>query len=884
MRVPSLRVLALVAGVAVVASCDGAPTTTRLGQGISGGPTGTAPIVPPAPGSVDSTAPIVLLDTPVVTPRQLANVGDSILVVMRLHDERQLQNATLAAYREVGDPNLGTYQKLLRYELIEIPPQDGVFRSGLTDTTIKRYLKPVQPVDTTLGPLLIEAIVLDGAGNADTATRLVDIVAGPKVRIIAPSDSVPVGQPVQIQVEITHPDGIAIDSIRVVGDVLWPTRLDTTIVHTFPAGTRAVTDTATVIIPADALLRSRVTITATARDVNRNPGSAAPLVVFTRGAGERAPRVFQTVPARMEKTDSITVTASGDGIRSIGRVLRDSAGNLISRDSVVYATPTSNRVQKLPLLDSLGLQGKRLDIISFAWDNSATPKIGYSMAAGTSIPNETEGAAFRDTTLVTFGRTYAPPRSGVMGDVVVDPGLGNAFLSNTSRNLLEVWDNTNKVWSETGVPVGAQPWGLFQSINPDTLLVANSGATTISRVFIGTSDKTQMREALNRRIRTRDIVIYIVQFVRDPNTGKIRLIRQPNVSYSDRPQYLVESITGRIFYSTKPTEVADPGTIRWLDPSQPFPDPQQITSYVELGPQSDDVTYYIFHADSVRIGSTPPSTLNSDTLFIWDHPYGQLGPTIAAVDSFPNDAVNKIRALGSDVFTLINIDPNTLALTDTTFVAASGDRTWIAFGEGNTSGGPIVGTSEGKGRLMLVNDPTPWPGPGICPNALLCSPGFFSPAITVRDIVHNADEQVFGVALDRTGLQVVAHGQQTYMAAVDLPFHLRLDGVYDSFDNGAGVAYHPQANSTLSAADERIAFTATAGGVVEVVDVAHYYNRGRFITKGNLYGSLRVTGPLPGDNVGLTCPGDINCVTLKIFGLTSAGMIVIDVRASDIKP
>jgi hypothetical protein len=871
MRVSFQRLVVLAAAVAVVVSCDGAPTTSRIGSGISGGPSGTAPVVPPAPGSVDSIAPFVLIDTPVANPVQLVNVGDSILVAMRLSDDRALRSVTVAGYKEIGDPNLGTFQKIERYRLITAPvPPTPTFRTGLRDTVIKRYLKPVTPVDTSLGPLVIEAIVEDESRNADTARRVVNIVTGPRVRIISPvnGDSVPVGVPMTLSVEVTHSDGVAIDSIRVAGDpITWPTRLDTTIVRTFPSGTRSVTDTATVLIPANAPLRSRITITATARDVNRNPGSAAPVFIFTRAVGTVAPRVFQTVPPKMERTDSFSVTASGDGIRFIGRVMLDTLGNVIRRDSVAYATPTANRVQKLGLVDSLALQGQRIDIISFAWDNNTPAKIGYSMAAGTTVPNETQASAFKDTTLVAYGRTFSPPRTGVMGDLVVDPNLGNVFLSNTRHNLLEVWDNTGKSFSTSGVPVGAQPWGLFQSRNPDTLLVGNSGATTISRVFIGTSDKTQMREALNRRIRTRDIVIYIVQFIRDPNTGKIRLIPIPYISYSDRPQYVVESQAGRIFYSTRPTSAAEPGTIRWIDPNLPFPEPQQITSYVELE-RSDDFIFSIFHADSVRIGATPPNTNASDTLYIWDHPYGQLGPTIVGVDSFPQTAINSLRAQGSDAFTLVNARLETLELTDTTFVAASGDRTWIAFGEGNTGGG-----EAGQGRIMMVNDPLPLP-----------LPGFFSPAISVRDLVHNASEQVFGVAIDSTGLQVTSHGLQTYMAAIDVPFHLRLDGVYDSFDNGAGVAYHPRAKSTLSQVDHRVSFSATASGVIEVIDVAHYNNRGRFITKGNLYGPLRVSGPLPGDNVGLTCPGDVNCVILKIFGLTNAGMVVIDVRASDIKP
>ena len=868
MHLSFVRLAGIALAVAVVVSCD-APAVTRFGSGISGGPTGTAPIVPPAPGSVDSSVPFVRIDTPIAPAfgqTGLVNVGDSILVAVRITDDRQLSSVTITGWKEVGSRLLGTFERIQRYPTQRAPVSGEAFRAGLTDTVILRYLKPAQPLDTSLGPLVIEAIVLDAANNADTATRIVNIVTGPKVVITAPvsGDSVPVGKAVQIAVQITHNDGVARDTIRVQGASNWTTRLDTTIVHTFPAGTRSVTDTMTVLIPDDARLGTQLTINASARDVNGNPGTAAPVTVTIRATGTSAPRVFQTVPLRMEMTDSITVTATGDGIRAIGRILLDSAGVEFRRDTVQFTAPfTSNRTQKLPLLDSLPLQGQKITVISFAIDDNTPPLTGFSIPSGTTASITTQGLAFQDTTRVTFGRTFSPPRLGVMGDLAVDANLGNVFLSNTANNLLEVWDNTGKTFAANGIPVGAQPWGLFQSNDPDTLFVGNSGATTISRVFIGTNDKTLMREALARRIRTRDITIHIVQFIRDVSTGKIRLVRRPDVSYSDRPQYVVESQGGRIFYSTKPTSSATPGTLRWIDPALPFPDPQQIISYGRAD-AGDVFVYAIFHADSIRIGATPANSPRSDTLYIWDHPYGQFGPTIEGVDSIPVTAINDVRALGSDAFAVLNMDMASLELSDTTFVAASGDRTWIGFGEGNTGG---------TGRIMMVNDPAP-----------LAAPGFFSPAITVTDLVHNASERVFGLAIDSTGLQVTSHGLQTYMAALDQPFHLRLDGVYDSFDNGAGVAYHPRAKSTLSQPEFRVSFSATASGIVEVIDVAHYNNRGRFITKGNLYGPLRATGALPGDNVGLTCPGDARCVVLKLFGLTANGMIVIDVRAADIKP
>jgi len=867
MRVSLHRLVLLVAGVAVVVSCDGAPTTTRIGSGISGGPSGTAPIVPPPPGAPDSSPPIVIVDQPVAagvdTPQ--VNIGDSILVVVRLNDSQGLRLVRMAAFKETGNPDLGTFVRTQRYPTI-VAPAGANFRAGLTDTTIRRYLKAGTPLDTTLGVVFVEVEGEDNGGNVTRVRRVVKIVAGPKVTIQGP-DSLPVGRTSTIRVVATHPVGVARDSvfIRNDGPTPWPTPLNLRVLLTFPAGTTESVHDIAVPIPADAPLRSRVTIDATAFDGEGNPGRAAPLALFTRQAGTQAPRVFQTVPPLMERTDRYPVRAEGDGIAAVGRYIIDKVTRDTLRvDTVFFATITANRDTTLPLLDSLGLQGKRLDIISFAIDNNPTPLTGFSMPAGTSTPITNIALARVDSTVVTFGTTFPTARTGVMGDLLVDPVRGNVFLSNTSFNLLEVWDNVGKTFAPNGVAVGAQPWGMFQSSAPDTLLVGNSGATTISRVFIGTSDKTAMREALARRIRTRDVTIHIVSFERDDNTGRILLRQLPSVSYSDRPQYVVESASGRLFYSTRPTATAPAGTLRWLDPSLPFPDPQQITSYGTLDPAAGSV-YAIFHVDSIAIGQSPPTGVISDTLYLFDHPYGQLGPTIVASDSLPVSAIAKIRALGSDASALLNVQIASLSLTDTTFVAASGDRQWIGFGEGNTGGGP--------GRIMMVND-----------LPATAAPGFFSPAITVSDIVHNAAEKVFGIAIDSTGLQVTSHGLQTYMASLDLPFHLRLDGVYDSFDNGAGVAYHPRAKSTLSQVDHRLSFSATTNGVIEVIDVAHYNNRGRFVTKGNLYGPLRASGPLPGDNVGLTCPGSVDCIVLKLFGLTSTGMVVVDVRAADIRP
>lgn len=856
MRTSIVRLATLAAGIALILSCDGGADITRFGGGAAGGPSNT-PAPPAAPGTPDTNDPFVRIDTP--TTGQLINIGDSILVVARLIDDRKLGSLQITGFKMVGDPNLGTLTRTVRYTAAGAPLPGQTFRPGLTDTIIRRYLKPTVPVDTTVDSLIIMAVLQDSAGNVDTATTRVNLVAGPRVTIIVPTanDSFPRGVAMSVSARATHPDGVASVSLRVRGEPTWPTLLDTTINQAYPAGSRDVLDTGSVIIPADAPLRGRITISATAVDVNRNPGSATPIFVFVRAIGTLVPRVTQSVPPKVEFTDSITVSATGDGIASVGIIVRDSAGNVLVRDSIVYPAPfTSNKVGRVPLGLTLANQGQRISVISFAWDNNTPQRIGFSVPSGSSIPVTLEGNAFSDTSLVVFGRTFGLPRNGIVGDLAVDLIRGNVFVSNTSFNLLEVWNNGSKTFAPGGVAVGALPWGLFVSNNPDTLFVANSGATTISKVCINPAQCASgaISENLAGRIRTRETIIFNVLFTIDERTNKIRLVRLSDKAYSDRPQYIAQSDGGRVFFSTRPTSAQREGTLRWLDPALPFPDPRQIWQY-GTKVEGTSVQYAIFHVDSIRIGATPPASSASDTLFIYDHPYGQLGPTIVGIDSIPVTAGEDLRGFGSDIEIVLGLDVETLALTDTTFVAASGDRTWIGFGEGNTSG---------TGRIMMVNDPAPLP-----------VPGFFSPHQTVTDIVHNAAERVFGLAIDSTGLQTTAHGLQTYVASLDSAWHLRLDGVYDSFDNGAGVAYHPRAKSTLSANADRVLFTATSSGVIEIVDVAHYNNRGRLVTKGDFYGPLRTSAPLPGD------PPE---VILKIYGLSSGGLVVIDLRAADIKP
>jgi hypothetical protein len=823
------------------------PTATTPTGGV------VSPTPGPTPGPTGTVKPTVTIDTPLTGA--LINVGDSVLVTLRLHDIKGIKSATLNGVMQKGSIDLGTFQQIQRYKPITIPSA-GVFRYGLHDTTVRRYMQAVNPADTTLDSLIVIATVLDSTQAADTARRRINLVNGPKVSVVAPvnGDSIPAGVGLSVAARAQQVNGVARIDIRVQGEANWPTKLDTSFTQTYTTSPRDITFSTAARIPIDAPLRGKITVSATAVDVDRNPGSAPPVGAYVRSASSAVPRVTQLVPLKLETLDSVTVTATGDAITTVGLIIRDTTNSIVQRDTLKLTAPYNANVQALvPLSLPPTMQGQRFGITAFAIDQSG--RVGYAVPVSRATGEGNFNNAVRDSTLVVYGRTYALPQQGIIGDVALDAARGNVFLSNTAFNLLDVWQTsaTGKGFAPTGIAVGSLPWGLAISNNPDTLLVANSGGTNISRVFIGSTIASALREDLPNRILTRNTYVYTVTIQRDQNTGKIRMTSQGPISYSDRPEYLAQTRGGRIFFSTRPTASSPVGTLRWIDPALPVPDPRMVWQYGSMT-NSTDQTYALFNVDSIAIGASLPTSPASDTLFIWDHPYGQRTGVIAVKDTIPLNAVAQAIAQGSDAEAVLRLDITSLPLTDTVFAAASANRNWVAFGEGHTTG---------AGRVMLMADSA---GP---------VPNFFSPLVTISDLTDNASEKVMGLALDQTGNTVASHGSQAFFATVSDPFHLRLQGKYDSFDDGAGIAFAPGAIGALTPAPNRLAFVAAASGVVEIVDIAYYINRGKLQLKYPIYGPLRASLPMPGD------PPD---VVMKVFAVSTQGLIVIDLKAADIKP
>jgi hypothetical protein len=863
MRVPTLRLLSLAAGVAAILSCEAGPAGPAFGGGIGGGG-------PPPPGSQDTVTPFIIIDTPLVN--QLANVGDSILVVTRIHDDREIESVEILGVKITGDPDLGTLRRVTRFPKITAPIEGQNFPANLTDTTIRRYLQPAFPLDTTSDTATVIMVILtDASGNVDTVTRNLTLVTGPKVSISTPVslDSVPQGVAMSISVRATQVDGI--DSVKIIvrGDTGFTgaARLDTVLAHKYVGVQRDVVLDTTVMVPATAPLRGRITIEASATDRNRNPGSAAPVVVIVRAPGTTTPRVTQIVQARLETTDSVTVKATGDGIQWLGYVVTDLTGTVIERDSTQMPSPfTSNARRSIQLFRNLttanraAQQGKTVKVSTFAIDQSGT--YGYSIqdVAGTSAQSDPT-LAFTEESLVVFGRTFVLPRPGVVGDIAVDEARGHVFVSNLSFNRLEVFRANTNTFLSAGIAVGSQPWGLFRTAtSDDSLFVANSGGTNISKVFIGTSNASNMSEDLDNRIRTRAAPMFLVEEIINASTGRISISVDDALLFSDRPQYVGQVTDGAgynpVFFSTRPTEEAPKGIIHWFDPGQASPELRSIISYSS----SDANNYLLRDVDSVFVHPASGQSSDPDTVFICDHVPGTLNasqcvqrpePAGGSTSIGVGAAVAAIQALvGSDVISNPHVNPATIGLTDTTFVAVSGDKNFIAFGAGNTSGAGNVFMSA-------------------------ANPVFFSPLFSQEDLTNNAAEKVFGLALDSTGITVAAHGAESYFASVDDPFHLRLQGKYSTFATGAGIAFHPGERGTSTPVNQRLAFVASDNLTVEVLDVAHYLSAGSLPIKGKLYGPIRVTRRFPTD------PSDI---VLKLYGVTSEGLVIVNVRQTNVTP
>ena len=833
LRGRAARAAALMAA-ALLAACDGPNPWNPVGT-VGGGGGGAA--------RADSTAPTVRIIRPDSLTRNVA-VGDSVFVRVRVTDNTALATVTLEGYAMRGNPALGTATRVDRF-VTKTVDLTGLGRA-VADTTLDRFLNATADTLSESGVLIV-VTARDTAGNPASDTVLVNL-GGPRISLEPSKTEYFAGTQLTLQVTASDPRDL-LSSLVVAGTgaFAFERRIQF-------ASARASIDTSLVIpIPLEA--RNELRVTASTTSGSSLVGTAAPVAVVIREPElDRTPpkATFQLqVPARAEQTDSFTVQVTGVdetrvdsvgvtvlGIRSSG-VSRDTVRVYVGRGAVTSAT------FRFGLAD-LGLnpyEAAQVDLEVTAWARDAQGNCGAATRENTpqDLPCATVGGVRLATTsgrlvqvFLARGLTIARPNPGdVIADLAADSSY--LYLSNFTRNRVELLPLGATAY---GIPVrvGSNPWGLALGRFRDSLYVANSGGTNVSVIPLG---GPVLNEAEHRRIFPRNERLFSVEF------GATGVNSVTMHDYSDRPQFLAQASNGLLVYSTRPTAAAEDGTVRIYDATK-------LRSEIFIG-------YVDRHTSGKGI------VVNADSAFHVPAPYNLVmvcprrrygdtsDPPCITGDAIPvSDSLTKLRALPPnaaggrwDTRLDLGADIEEVGLSDTTFVAASTDRRFIAVGEGVRANARIPMFEADGDSLLLRGD--------------------------VRDLISNTAERVIGLGINRDGSLGVARGNQAYF----FNSTLRLQGVVESGAPTGGVAVHPD-NQGYPGGTRRVAFVSgieSGQPYVDVIDTFNFFRIKRIFIRDPVVGAL-VVAP--------RAPGDPTAVNLRLYALTSAGVLSLPISNADL--
>lgn len=853
-------------------------------------------------------------------PDSTIPLEDSLQVIVQLEDPSGIQRVTFIGLAYRGDASMGTDSVVERFEQKTIEfPRPTEAPELPTQYTLDPYLFGTDEAVTEEVELLV--IAEDGLGNVSDTTKLM-YVGGPDVSITYPPEGYGVGVSDNFNVMVAINDPAGIDSAKLVVqpgsviDLALPARTDTPMVLvqnvTMPASE------GTVDIQAWAWNRAEVG--GQSRTVSVDVFAAAP-------ADAEAPVVSVTaerlVPGggdtRMELLDQVRVVVSAfDGNSGLARiglkavVTRSGVESEITEEALFSASKSLETVVFQVTVDSLydllgvdSAQAARDAILpedldfrihGFAADEAGNVAcaVGPDEQRGCdpSGYSPTEFYEASDTTGLLLeidavrGRTVLLANTqAVIADLVFDTAYERLYMSDI---------NANRVWglpvhtdlaslvadSQFSVSVGSAPWGMFigeRAAGQRMLIVGNSGGTNMSFVDINQPNPGVIGEADLLRLLTPNNVLFTVTITTD-DFGNTRYVREPDIDFSDRPQFLAQDSLRRIVYSTVTTEAAPTSTIRYVitDPAPAEPDDEPEVRFIlndDMINPDDDASLAIANIDDLDIREYEGFP---DSISFIGHVPGYpdqpiVTPHYAQPDSallYLNNAIATALAGRGDGSAAGMYqaqmwrgtwDLPDIGWSDTTFVSASGDGGRIVIGEG---------AAAPTGRIVM------WFAE---PSAVT------SGSVPIRDLMNNASEEVLGVGLNENGSLGVARGRDsTYFFTPDL----RLQGLYaQGSQGGAGAAFHPEHDDPWDGSDETaasggFAFTGTADRSVEVVNTFHFYQVDEIAIRDNIVGPLKVAPPLRDEQA---CTGP-DCVVAKLYAITDAGgVVILNVRRRDLE-
>lgn len=725
-----------------------------------------------------------------------------------------------------------------------IKRDSAIIKAGSTtfDQVLQIPLAGVRPGQQ----ITVRAVVIDGAGNtaSDESFAVAFDPNVPRAALLQPQSTVIVGGTYNFDIVVSDSTGVAKLGYQAVAPGF--SKADSTL---FPVPYPKVdTVSYTLTVPNGLAAGSTITITPFAENRDGLRGSGTPTTVRVAAAGPDLipPLVFQTVPPRLETPDSIDISArDNDGlVRIVGFIVKDAAGRIIYRSADTLAVPAQQITRRKQFAAPIALRGQTLFVTAYAIDVAG--RTGYALPTGATVPVSDDALAKRDQTVYAYGLTYGLPAGSLGADIAVDTARTTVYVSNINKNQLEAYTYSTVLQPLAPVAVGAMPWGMIIDNSNSLLLVANSGGTNVSKVALDGRVETG-------RVKTANEYVFDVSYTKDDESGGFKFTVAPPIDYSDRPQFIAQSASGALYYSTRPTTTATPGTLRRIDNFLDVrAEPRQIWQYGAFLKGK----YVIINADHVDVIEGADG--ESDRIIICEHTPGESPTTATCVNSLTVEgAVAALRAspINGNLEAVKDLDVGSLALPDTNFVAVGGDRRRIAFGEGSTP--------TRSGRVLLVFDPT-----GTPPNAAQ-----YSAPMEVFDLTNNASDKVFGLDINRNSSNIGVHGEETFFADSSL----RLQGKFATFNSGAGIAFHPL-NMDENTADTtaRVTFVASGDMSIQIVDSYSYRLRGRIPIRKNLYGPLRAVLPTAAE------AASDKTLVVKLFGLTTEGLVVIDVRKADI--
>lgn len=831
--------VAALVSAALAAACDGSGNPFVVKPDPTGPGTGT-------PAAADSTRPGVTILLPDTVTDNVA-VGDSVFVRARVTDNVAVEEVTIEGYAIRGSPTLGTATRVDRFgtKTVALRAEGRMVR----DTTIDRFL--IATGDTVPeGGVFVVVTARDTADLVSSDTVRVSL-GGPRISVATSATEYFAGTPLTVTVSASDPrDLLSSVTVNLTGGM--------TVSHViqFPAA-RASLDT-TLVFPIPVAARGQVRVSATTTSGANLVGVAAPVTVALK-----EPELDRTPPKttlqlglveRVEQQDSFTVQVTGvdeNGVDSVGVTVLAIRRDLPAPDTLrvfVGRGRATSAGFRFAFAD-LGLdpyQTFEVDFEITGWTRDVQGNCGA--ATRENAPQELQctvtPAGFRLSTgagrlvKVFVARGTTIDRPGANGtDIVADLLADSSFvyLSNYSQNRVEVLPLGGLRYGAP-VAVGSHPWGLALGRFRDSLYVANSGGTNISVIPLGTP---VLREAQTRRIFTLNERLFGVVY--DIETGEAALVTMHD--YSDRPQFLAQASNGLLVYSTVPTASARDGTVRIYD-------------QVKL--RSEIFTGYVDRHTAGRA-----LAVNADSAFyippgnVRVCPRRRIGDTTDpdCITGFPepvSDSLRKLRLLppnaaGGRYDTRLDLGANVndVGFADTTFVAASTDRRFVAVGEGVRQNARIPLFEAVADSMIMRGD--------------------------VRDLISNAAERVIGLGINRDGSLGVARGGQAYF------FNnlLRLQGVAPAGSPTGGVAMHPEGGN-YPLGRPRLSFVSGVENGSPYIAVLNAFN---FCQLTRIYLRDPVTGALA---VAPRAPGDPANVNLRLYALTSTGVLSLTVTDADL--